>query len=178
MRHAALLAFLLLSPAAPTAAAPGDHPADEAAIKALSADWATAIERKDRRRLESILAEEFVLTAPGYPREREVDRATWLQNAIGKDWSGFRYENHLVRVQGMHAVSTAHLRFHVSPIPFEMDSGIVDLWEKREGRWQVTARMLAESQVQSRITFVFGAVASALALVLWRLVRRVMRRRA
>ena len=178
MRHAALLACLLLSPAPPAAAAPGDHPADEAAIKALSVAWAAAIEGKDRRRLESILAEDFILTVPGNPREREIDRATWLQNAIGKDWSGFRYENHLVRVQGTHAVSTAHLRFHLSPIPFEMDSGIVDLWEKRDGRWQATARMLGESQVQSRITFVFGVVASALALVLWRLVRRVMRRRA
>jgi ketosteroid isomerase-like protein len=177
MRHAAVLACLLVLPAAPAAAAAGDYPADEAAIKALSATWAEAIERKDRPRLESLLAPEFVLTAPGHPREREVDRKTWLDNAIGKDWSGFRYENQRVRVHGSHAVSTSHLRFHLSPIPFEMDSAIVDLWEKRDGRWQVTTRMLAESEVQSRIAFVFGVVASALALVLWRLVRRLMRRR-
>ena len=178
MRHAAALACLLAIPVAPASAASEPYSADAEAIKALSATWADAIARKDRARLESLLAEDFVLTAPGYPREREVSRGTWLDNAISKDWSRFRYENLHVRVHGTNAVATSHLRFHVSPIPFEMDSGIVDLWEKRDGRWQVTTRMLGESEVQSRITFIFGFIASALALVLWRVVRRLMRRRA
>lgn len=178
MRHTAALACLLVVSASPASAASEPYSADAEAIKALSAAWAEAITRKDRPRLESLLAEDFVLTAPGYPREREVSRATWLDNAVGKDWSRFRYENLQVRVHGTHAVATSHLRFHVSPLPFEMDSGIVDLWEKRDGRWQVTTRMLGESEAQSRITFIFGVVASALALVLWRVVRRVMRRRA
>jgi ketosteroid isomerase-like protein len=178
MRHAAVLACLLALPVSSTLAASEPYSADVEAIKALSATWAEAIARKDRPRLESLLAEDFVLTAPGYPREREVGRDTWLDNAIGKDWSRFRYENLHVRVHGDHAVATSHLRFRVSPMPFEMDSGIVDLWEKRDGRWQVTTRMLGESEVQSRITFIFGVFASAVALVLWRVVRRVMRRRA
>jgi hypothetical protein len=96
------------------------------------------------------------------------------------DWSDFRYENMVVRMQGDSAIVTSKLRFRVSPIPFALDSGIVDTWERRDGRWRITRRYLGGSSVQQRIAFGLGllsAIAIAgLALAIRWGVRRSQRR--
>jgi ketosteroid isomerase-like protein len=151
---------------------------DAKTIRQLSIDWMQAIERKDRQALEGFLAPGFVLMMPGDPADKRVARETWLANAIAKDWSAFRYENMEVKVHGTHAIASSHLHFRVSPMPFAFDSGVVDQWEKRDGRWQVTTRMLGESAVKGRIDFALGLLAAALAYGLLRLVQRLRRARS
>lgn len=123
-------------------------------LQRLSLEWMQAIERKDEPALQALLAPEFSLTGAGDPTQ--TPRAEWMANAVKMNWSGFRYENFDVRVFGEHATVNSKLFFRVAPIPFELDSGVVDTWEKREGRWQVTGRYLGESGVQYRIRFFVG----------------------
>lgn len=164
--------------AASGATASSGNPADEEALKQLSREWMTAIERKDKETLESILADDYVLQMPGDSEHQYVRRATWLENAINMDWSNFRYENMRVNVDGDRAVLSARLFFKISPNPLTFDSGVVDTWERRAGKWQVTNRYLGESALKERISFVLGALAAALAIAavhLWMRMRRKVR---
>jgi len=122
-----------------------------------------AIERKDRKALESRLADDYVLQMPGDTETQYVRREEWLGNAISMDWTNFRYENVVAHVHGDHATVSSRLHFKVAPNPLTFDSGIVDVWEKRNGRWQVTTRYLGESELKQRMGFAFGALAAGLA---------------
>jgi ketosteroid isomerase-like protein len=167
-------------PAAAKSASPGasaNASADEATLRRLSVEWMQALERKDRAALEATLAPDYRLRFPGDKAADATDRATWLKNAMEMDWTRFAYENVDVRVRGDLGVVSSHLRFHVSPMPFELDSGVVDVWERRNGRWQVVERMLGESATQGRIRFWSGAFVGLLACVAWSLLARWRRRR-
>lgn len=169
--------FMLASAAA---ASPSTVP-DEKALEHLSIEWMTAIENKDRKALESILADNYVLQMPGDTSSQYVYRAEWLENAIAMDWSNFRYENVVARVHGDHATVSSRLFFKVAPNPLTFDSGVIDTWERRGGKWQVTTRYLGESQLKGRISFTLGGLAAGLALAAAYLVARLSgwaRRRA
>lgn len=137
-----------------------------------------AIEAKDRAALDRILADDFRLGVAGQDPADAVGRAQWLNNAIDKDWSRFRYENMVVDVHGDRALVTAKLYFRIAPLPLTFDSGVVDRWVKRDGRWQVHHRLLGESQLIVQLAFLGGlVVASLLAAVVlgiasWRSRRR------
>jgi ketosteroid isomerase-like protein len=184
MRSLVAAACLLVSAwaaSAPASATPATTPqnvsADEATLRRLSVEWMQALERKDRAALEATLAPDYRLRFPGDPAAKATDRATWLKNAMEMDWTRFTYENVEVRVRGDLGVVSSHLRFHVSPMPFELDSGVVDVWERRNGRWQVVERMLGESATQGRIRFWSGVFVGLLACVAWSLLARWRRRR-
>ncbi len=178
MRSSKLFTNLLLGGilvASVAMAAPPTAP-DEAELKQLSQQWMTALERKDESRLQSLLADDFVLQMPGDSPTQYVHRAEWLKNAIDMDWSSLRYENIVVKVDGDQAIVSSKLFFKVSPNPLPLDSGVIDAWERRGGKWQVTHRYLGESTLKTRMSFVFGMLATALALTLTYLLIRLSRR--
>jgi ketosteroid isomerase-like protein len=153
-------------------------PSDEKALAALSSDWMVAIQQKDKAALERILAPDFKLAMPGDAPSESVGREEWIANAIEKDWSNFRYEKLAVRVDGDHATVTSRLTFNVAPMPMELDSAIVDVWQRRDGRWQVTNRYLGQSQMQQRLAFFAGALAATVVgAVLYGLIRLLRRNR-
>jgi hypothetical protein len=165
MRHANVPTCLLIAglfvgyPA--LAAVPSST--DEQTLERLSVEWMEAIEKKDRKSLEAFLADNYVLQMPGDSDSQYTRRNEWIKNAINMDWSDFRYENVMAQVHGDHATVSSRLYFRVAPFPFELDSGVVDTWERHDGRWQVTTRYLGESNMQQRITFIFGVLAAGLA---------------
>lgn len=160
------------------AAAPRN--ADEQTLERLSVEWMQAIEKKDRKTLEGFVADNFVLQMPGDSASEFTGRNEWITNAIDMDWTNFRYENVIAQVHGDHATVRSRLRFRVAPFPFDFDAGVVDLWERRDGRWQVTTRYLGESKVQQRMAFIFGVLAAGLfaglSYAAARLVKRSRRR--
>lgn len=180
-RAASWLPWLLLAAAlAPVAgwAATPSATDDERELRALSAQWMQAIASKDRPALERLMAPEYMLRGAGDPPADGVPRAEWIGNAVGKDWSDFAYDNMVVRVDGDHATVASKLRFRIAPIPFELDSGVVDTWARRDGRWRVTGRYLGESRFGARVEFVKGALAALLLVGAFALVRRWRRGRA
>ena len=136
---------------------------DERTLERLSVEWMTALEKKDRKSLEAFLADDYVLQMPGDTASQFVRRKEWLTNAIEMDWTDLRYENVAAHVHGDHAMVSSRLHFRVSPFPFAFDSGVVDIWERRGGNWQVTARYLGDSKVQQRIAFILGLLTAGLA---------------
>lgn len=156
--------------------------ADEAELRRLSLAWMQALENKDAPALDNILARDYVLQMPGDASAEQTPRDEWLKNAIGMDWTRFRYENLDVRVNGDQAEVSSRLFFHVAPIPIELDAGVVDTWSRREGRWQVTRRYLGQSNAQDRLKLIGGFGAALVLLALgWGvsgLLRRLRRRSA
>lgn len=136
-----------------------------------------ALARKDRAALDRIIAADFALQTPGGDASDRVPRQAWIDNAIEMDWSDLDYENLSVRVRGDQALVTSRLHFRVAPMPIRLDSGIIDTWEKRDGRWQVTGRYLGESTVQQRLAFTGGLFVALIAGVILYVVTRVLRRR-
>lgn len=164
MRLAILPASILLASLwmAYPAQAASPSSTDEQTLQRLSVEWMTAIEKKDRKSLEAFLAKDYVLQLPGDAESQLTRRREWINNAIEMDWTDFRYENVVARVHGDHATVSSRLHFRVSPYPFELDSSVVDLWERHDGRWQVTTRYLGESKAQLRIAFILGVLAAVL----------------
>lgn len=155
-----LSAFLLIgiTVACPaTSASP--PPSAEQALGRMTVELMEAVERKDRKGLETLVADDFALRMPG--DTKGTGRDEWLANAMDMDWSNFHFQNILVRVRGDHATVSSKLRFRVSPFPFGLDSGVVDTWERRNGRWQITGRYLGESSTQLRLAFAAGLLSAA-----------------
>lgn len=150
--------------------------ADEQVLKRLSIDWMNAIERKDRQTLETLLASDYVLQMAGDRESQYTHRGEWIKNAMGKDWSDFRYENFRIRVDGNHATVSSMLHFRIAPIPFSIATGVVDTWERRGASWQVTTRYLGTSDLEQRITFILGFLAAGLIAGVAHLIARLARR--
>jgi ketosteroid isomerase-like protein len=152
---------------------------DEQRLRELTVEWMAAVARKDTRRLEEIMAPDYTLEMPG-ALER-VGRSEWVRNAIGRQWGNFRYDNVSVGVEGTQAIVTSRLYFKVSPIPVTLDSGIVDVWVKRNDQWRIKTRYLAASDFFTKVTFAAGVLANVLlfgtAAVLFRLLRQRQARR-
>lgn len=151
-----LLPAVVLAGSQAEAAVPQTSP--QRSLKSLSVALMDAVERKDRATLHSLVASDFGLQMPG--ESKVTPRDEWIANAVEMDWFDFRYENMVVRVHGDNATVSSKLRFRVSPIPFALDSGVIDSWERRGGRWQITRRYLGESRVQQRIAFGLGLLAA------------------
>lgn len=162
--------LLAAAPARPSV--PGSS--TERTLALLSTELMEAVERKDRKALENLVASDFALRMPG--QGKVTHRAEWIANAIAMDWSGFRHERLVVRAEGDSATVSSKLRFRVAPIPFPLDSGVVDTWQRRDGRWQISGRYLGESDFQQRLAFGLGAIAAlaaaGLAYAIARLVKR------
>lgn len=148
---------------------------DEQRLRELTVEWMAAVANKDRGRLEQIMATDYTLEMPG-ALER-VGRTEWVKNAIGRQWGNFRYENLSVDIEGTQAVVTSRLYFKVSPIPATLDSGIVDVWVKRNDQWQIKTRYLAASDFFTRVTFAGGVLAAAVLFGSAAILLRVIRKR-
>ena len=176
LRNCLLLAGIAV--ASPAAGSSARQVSVEQSLALMSLELMNAIERKDRHTLNRLVASDFALRVPG---ERKVTaRNEWIANAVGMDWSRFRYENPVVQVHGNSATVSSRLHFRVAPMPFALDSGVVDSWERRGDRWQITGRYLGQSDFQERVAFGLGVLAAlgvaAVAYAITWLVRRSRRR--
>jgi hypothetical protein len=148
----------------------------EAILKQLSIDWMRALERKDSAALESYLAKEYSLGGVG--DGKKVDRATWLKNAYGKDWTKTNYEFLEVRLKDTNAaIVNSRMSFKVSPLPFAITSNIIDYWVYRDGRWQVTERLIGGDSITNLISGVKGFLMAIIVVLLVALIRRFFKRR-
>jgi hypothetical protein len=75
------------------------------------------------------------------------------------------------------AIVTSRLHFRVSPMPFDLDSDIVDVWHRTGRGWQLHRRYLGQSNRQRQMSFAAGLVVGLLLIGLVLGVRRLLRRR-
>jgi putative salt-induced outer membrane protein YdiY len=118
---------------------PAIPPPDDADIVALEQRLYRAIEEKNRGVVEGLLADDFILR--GNP---DVDRATWVHNAVTLCW-GPRWNLQQLTVldHGDVQIASFILNFYRDPLTcraVELRSLITDLWERRDGQWRLAVR--------------------------------------
>jgi putative salt-induced outer membrane protein YdiY len=108
-------------------------------IRAKERALAEAVHARNRLQLEQLLAPDYVLR--GAP---DIDRATWVQNALSLCWGdrsdidAFRARQHDTVV-----VASFELTFYVDPgtcRPAVLRSLITDIWIRQGGDWQLQIR--------------------------------------
>lgn len=164
MKSFAVLAFLALvpgtavaqvkapTPATPAATQPGIEykpTAEERTLLDLSQEWMdAALSRKDEKRLREIMAPEFTLQiwdASRTPQPLEAWLHT-LKSRLGQ--INFKYSGLNARVFG--DVAVVYSRFWWKGVfdgkAFEDSGFLADVWQRKQGRWQVVARRSAPQQ--------------------------------
>jgi putative salt-induced outer membrane protein YdiY len=135
-----MLLALLSNPVA--AQDPIGTPDAAAEIRAKEDALAEAVHTRNRLRLEQLLAPDYVLR--GAP---DIDRATWLQNALTLCW-GDQSDINVFRARQHDAVVVAsfELTFYVDPgtcRPAVLRSLITDIWVRQRDEWQLQIRHAA-----------------------------------
>jgi len=139
----------------------------------LSEQWNDALARKDATVLERILAEEYYISAPG--ETNKTVRSVWLKNAQEMDWRDLRFHNFKVDIYGDTAIVSALLDFKVTTnrgIPISTNAQVVDVWVRRDGRWQVAARHLGAYSLGGYVRLAVGFIAGlAFCFLIWLFLR-------
>ena len=115
-------------------------PTDE--IATLCQEWMEAAQRHDAKTLERLMAKDFTLVHPS--QDTVTTRAQWLATLSRIETKQFRYQHLKVVHYGKTlAVASAVLRLDavLDGRPWPAPKGaVIDVWEKRGGRWQVVTR--------------------------------------
>lgn len=143
---------LLGSSAAPARGQTRSSASEEAHLKELSKAWMQAWKDRDRATLERVLADDFALVISTSP-DKPVDRASWLAMAFdGYVCEAFEYRNQQVRLLGGTTAIVASLYSQKASVNGQDRSGeffLTDVWQWRDGRWQVVARYSAKPESAS-----------------------------
>lgn len=137
----ALICCILAVPAvsAPRAQArPGDS--DQAILTRLEREWDQALRRKDVAFIETLLADEFVVT---YAEGKRANKADELQMAaeFNQQIDSSTLDEFTVKIYGDTAVVwfTQHLVGPSQGRPLALTFRYLDVWVLRAGRWQCVA---------------------------------------
>jgi putative salt-induced outer membrane protein YdiY len=105
----------------------------------LESSLVNALHARDRQRLEWLLAADYVLR--GAP---DIDRETWLQNAIRLCWGDRSdIDNFRVRRHGDVVIASFELTFYVDPGTCRAGvqrSLVTDVWIRESGLWKLKVR--------------------------------------
>ncbi|MBX9630017.1 MAG: nuclear transport factor 2 family protein [Burkholderiales bacterium] len=99
---------------------------------------------QDRAALAAILADEFIYHQPS---GRVQDKAGYIEQVTGGDVRIKKAERYDIRINvyGTSATATGSTRVDVElkGEPKQFDLRFLDVWVKRDGRWQIVARQSA-----------------------------------
>ena len=118
----------------------GSVPTDE--IATLSQEWMEAAQRHDAKTLERLMAKDFTLVHPS--QDKVTTRTEWLANLAKVETKQFSYQ-HLKVIHYGRSLAVASSVFRMDAVmdgrPWPAPkTALIDVWEKRGGRWQVVTR--------------------------------------
>ena len=130
----------------PFIAALASAPVDDIHTIALSRELlgleqllAATLHTHDRAQMERLLDDEFVMRS-----EPDVNRTTWIQNAVSHCWGNRVEISHFdAHIQDSVAIATFELTLHVNPVncqPATVRSLITDVWVQRDEGWRLRVR--------------------------------------
>lgn len=141
MRRLALTLALAVSGASDIAAQSASAVARADTVMILDQEWMAALQRHDVPVLERLMAPDFALI---HPSQDSVSRkANWLAYAARFQTRSFRYSHPRVVRHGpdLAIVSAIFiLDADVDGRAYNPVTSIIDVWERREGRWQIVTR--------------------------------------
>jgi ketosteroid isomerase-like protein len=113
-----------------------DDPADAAALRRLNADYVRAFLACDVARFRDLLADDFCgVLADG----RVIDKAEFLREAARPPGvRDFRVTDTVIRLYG-DAALVNDLAAYARPNGTAAQTRYVDVWARRQGRWQVVS---------------------------------------
>jgi ketosteroid isomerase-like protein len=112
----------------------------EAEVRAASAEWSEAIQRRDVRAVEQFLGHEYSLMAPGFG---EVARSRWLEVLAEYVIDIYDFSDVKIHAYGDDTAVMRSKYTQKATVGGQDRSGsmlVTDVWVKRDGRWQVVAR--------------------------------------
>ncbi len=123
------------------AEAPPQPASEEQEVLRLSEEWMQAAMQRDEAKLQQLMAPEFALRFQGglHP---PVPRETWLDDLLKRIRYTLKYTSKDAKVYGNLAVVTSTFTWEgtFGEKPFAGSGFLIDVWVKREGRWQVVSR--------------------------------------
>ena len=152
-----LAAFMTLAGATGSAQGVAGEQSDTADIRRLESTFFEALHARDRPRLESLLAADYVLRAAP-----DVDRKTWLRNGMTLCW-GERSDIDRFRAQRHDDVAIAffELTFYVDPgscQPAVLRSLVTDVWVRDSEGWKLKVRHAGAPAQGGDIAAQYGVV--------------------
>jgi hypothetical protein len=100
-----------------------------------------ALQRHDVPTLERLMAADFALVHPS--QDSVTRRADWLATAARLQVRSFRYSHLRVVRHGPDLAIVSAIFINDSDVdgrPFTPVASVIDVWERRDGRWQVVTR--------------------------------------
>ena len=141
-RSGLLAACILLGTLLPAASEPVDDPGTDAAqVIAAEKAWADAALARDRKVLEELTGQE--LSQANWDGSRPTPRSQWLENLLTRlEFQHLEISGHNAQVFGDMAVVTSRFSWEgkLSGQPFAAKGVLMDVWRKRDGRWQAVFR--------------------------------------
>ena len=121
--------------------AQSDRPkSDQEILMQLERDWDEALRRKDAKFIETLLADEFLVT---YAEGARADKAKELQMAVefNQQIDSSTLDEFVIKIYGETAVVwfTQHLVGPSQGRPLALTFRYMDVWVLRAGRWQCVA---------------------------------------
>ena len=143
---ATLFCIGLLVAAASAGATPTS--ADPAAgLVQAERQWMEAMRLRDGPALRRTVAPEFKLSGAGDLSRPPVPAATWLDNALRHlKTEAFRFDDIRAQVTGEVGIVRASYRWSgaYDDERFDDKGALVDVWVRRNGRWVVISRVIAD----------------------------------
>ena len=113
---------------------------DQEILAELERDWDQALRQKDVKFIETVLADEFIVT---YAEGGRADRATELKVAanFNQQIDSSTLDEFTIKIYGDTGVVwfTQHLVGPSQGRPLELTFRYMDVWVLRDGRWQCVA---------------------------------------
>lgn len=151
----------------------GQLSAQEKMIRDLEIEWMTAVAEKDSTTLQRLLADNFELSKIGGDVKTNIKRDEWISNYMQMKWRKFAFRKMQISADSNLAFVNANLSFRLSPYPFRLSSGVLDVWRKNNGTWQVEKRYLSEDNLTVWLHITEGIAIGLLLLWLTRGIRRL-----
>jgi ketosteroid isomerase-like protein len=136
-----LIPFLLVAGAAPAHADPA------AALVQAERQWMEAMRLRNGPALRRFVAPDFTLSGLGDLSRPPVPAATWLDNALRHlRTEAFRFDGMKAQVSGDTGIVRAGYRWSgaFDGEHFDDRGALVDIWVRRQGRWTVVSRVIAD----------------------------------
>ena len=116
-------------------------------IEALSNKWMEAAKDHDLKTLDALMASDFKLVRAS--QDKPTTRAEWFEALERLDTRSFRYEHFKVARHG-DTFAVANSVFTTQAIvdgqTFTPVAAVTDVWEKRNGKWQIVTRYAARPE--------------------------------
>ena len=114
------------------------HTAEDEFLR-LANEWMGAVRRKDVERLETLVAREYMLQAPGIGR---MPPDQWMAAVSVYDIQSFEFDAVQVHIYGDTAVMRSRYTQKATYQGRDRSGQflVTDVWIRRDGRWQVVTR--------------------------------------